>query len=74
MNELEEYSTIVDFSRRYPNIARNEDSIRWKIHHRHENGLAASGAVVKRQGRWYIHAGRYAFWMLNGGEGSSNDA
>ena len=54
MDELREYSTISDFHRKYPNIARNEDSIRWKIRHRDQNGLSEKKAVVKRQGRWLI--------------------
>lgn len=66
MNELYEFSTISEFQRLYPNIARNEDSLRWKIRHRDQNGLTKAGAVVKRQGRWYIHAGRFANWMTDG--------
>ena len=66
MNDLYEFSTISEFQRQYPNIARNEDSIRWKIRHRDQNGLSRAGAVVKRQGRWYIHAGRFAAWMRHG--------
>ena len=66
MNDLTEFSLIPDFQRKYPNIAPNEDSIRWKIRHRDLNGLSEAKAVVKRQGRWYIHAGRFASWMLNG--------
>jgi len=68
MNDLNEFSLIPDFQRNNPNIAPNEDSLRWKIRHRDQNGLSRAKAVVKRQGRWYIHAGRFASWMLNGGD------
>ncbi len=68
MNELHEFSTISEFYRQYPNVARNEDSLRWKIRHRDQNGLSKKKAVVKRQGRWYIHASRFADWMLNGAD------
>ena len=66
MNDLDEYSLIPDFHHKHPNLATNEDSIRWKIRHRDQNGLAKAKAVVKRQGRWYIHSGKYANWMANG--------
>ena len=68
MNDLHEFLTIPNFHREYHNIAHNEDSIRWKIRHRDQNGLSKAKAVVKRQGRWYIHAGRFADWMLNGAD------
>ena len=58
MNDLEEYSTISDFQRRYPNIARNEDSIRWKIRHRHENGVTISN---RTDGRAIAEETRVAF-------------
>ncbi len=68
MNDLHEYSTILVFHEENKNIVRTQDSIRWQIRHRDQNGLAKAKAVVKRQGRWYIHTGRYANWMANGND------
>ena len=68
MNELGEFSLLADFQRANPNIVRNVESLRWMVRHRDQNGLSKSGAVVKRQGRWYIHVGLFADWMLNGGD------
>ncbi len=68
MIDLSEFSLIADFQKAHPNIVRNVESLRWMIRHRDQNGLGESGAVMKRQGRWYVHAGRFASWMLNGGD------
>ena len=68
MSELSEFSLLADFQQANPNIVRNVDSLRWMVRHRDQNGLSQSGAVVKRQGRWYVHAGLFANWMLNGGD------
>ena len=66
MIDLSEFSLIADFQKAHPNIVRNVESLRWMIRHRDQNGLSKSGAVVKRQGRWYVHAGRFADWMVHG--------
>lgn len=68
MNELAEYSLLSDFQKANPNIVRNIHSLRWIVRHRDQNGLADSGAVVKRQGRWFVHAGRFSQWMMDGDE------
>lgn len=68
MNELNEFSLLTDFQEAHPNIVRNIHSLRWIVRHRDQNGLAACGAVVKRQGRWYVHAGKFADWMMNGSD------
>jgi hypothetical protein len=66
MDELTQFSLLSDFQKAHPNIVRNIDSLRWIVRHRDQNGLSAYGAVVKRQGRWYVHANKFAEWMLNG--------
>ena len=66
MNELTEFSLLSDFQKAHPNIVRNIHSLRWIVRHRDQNGLADAGAVVKRQGRWYVHASKFAEWMLSG--------
>ena len=68
MNELSEFSLLADFQRSNPNIVPSLDSLRWFVRNRDQNGLSASGAVVKRQGRLYVHTSRFADWMLNGSD------
>ena len=63
MDELSDYLLLSDFQKSHPNIAPTLDSLRWIVRHRHLNGLSACGAVVKRQGRIYVHTGRFAEWM-----------
>ena len=65
MNELAEFALLSDFQRSNPNIAPSIDSLRWIVRHRDQNGLSEARAVVKRQGRIYIHASRFASWMLD---------
>ena len=68
MSELAKFLRLSDFQHENPNIVRSLESLRWMIRNRHTNGLAESGAVTKRQGRWYVHSSRFADWMLNGKE------
>ncbi len=68
MNDLNQFALAEEFQREYPNIVASLHSLRWLIRHREFNGLSASGAVVKRGGRWYVHSGRFSNWMLNGNE------
>ena len=68
MDELTQFSLLSDFQKAHPNVIRNIHSLRWIVRHRDQNGLSASGAVVKRQGRWYVHAGKFAEWMLSDAE------
>jgi len=55
------------FCERYPEIA-DQPRLRWWIFHRRVNGLESSGAVVKRQGRWFVIVPRMKDWLLNGAE------
>ncbi len=74
MNELAEFSLLSEFQRSNPNIAPSLSALRWIVRHRDQNGLTATGAVVKRQGRLYVHASRFAGWMLNGADTPENRA
>jgi hypothetical protein len=60
---LDEIQSFDAFCKRYPDIA-NEARLRWWIYHRQANGLQASGAIVKRAGRWYIVVPRIKNWLL----------
>lgn len=44
----------------------NEHRMRWLIFNRKSNGLEASGAIIKRAGRWYIVVPRFKNWILIG--------
>jgi hypothetical protein len=60
---LDEIQSFESFCKRYPDIA-NEARLRWWIFHRKSNGLAASGALVKRSGRWFVVLPRLKEWIL----------
>jgi len=47
MPDLKNLLTVADFARRYPNIAASEQSVRWLLRQRHENGMIASGAAIE---------------------------
>ena len=74
MNDLTDYMSVADFQRAYPNLARNQDSLRWLIRHRDQNGLEQAKAVVKRQGRIWLHVSHFADWMREGDETNSEAA
>lgn len=38
----------------------------WLQRNAEENGLAASGALVKRSGRWYVFPNRFWRWFAGG--------
>ena len=60
---LDDIQDIKQFTKRFPDIA-DEQRIRWWIFRRKENGLEASGAIVKRDGRWYVVVPRMKTWIL----------
>ena len=43
-----------------------ETQWRWRIFNRSHNGLAESGAIVKRSGRWYVVLPRLRDWFVSG--------
>jgi hypothetical protein len=60
---LEDIKSLDAFFNRYPDIA-DESRARWWIFHRKSNGLEASGALVKRAGRWFVVVPRLRDWLL----------
>jgi len=62
--DLEDIKYLDAFIQKYPDIA-DESRLRWWIFHRKSNGLEASGAVVKRAGRWYVVVPRMKRWLLS---------
>ena len=60
---LEDILSFDAFHKQFPNIA-NESRLRWWVYHRRSNGLEASGALIKRAGRWFIVVPRIKAWLL----------
>jgi hypothetical protein len=50
--------TVRDFALRYPNLG-SEASLRWQIFCADLNGLAATGAIVRRGRRVFLNVPRY---------------
>ena len=63
---LDDIQSLEAFTKRYPDIA-NEARLRWWIFHREINGLRASGALIKRNGRWFVVVPRMKVWLLRSG-------
>jgi len=63
---LDDIQSLEAFTKRYPDIA-NEARLRWWIFHREVNGLRASGALIKRNGRWFVVGPRMKVWLLGSG-------
>ena len=53
------------FCEQHPEIA-TEWQMRWWIAHRQQNGIEASGAVVKKVGRWWVNPPKLRDWILEG--------
>ena len=62
--DLKDIVSFDAFHTQYPNIA-NESRLRWWIFHRQSNGLEASGALIKRAGRWFVVVPRLRNWILS---------
>ena len=63
---LDSLKTVKAFLARYPDLV-NENQLRWQIFQRHTNGLADSGAIVKRGGRWFVCVPHYCDWIMGNG-------
>jgi len=62
--DLKDIVSFDAFHKEFPNIA-NESRLRWWIFHRKSNGLEASGAIIKRSGRWFVVVPRLRNWILS---------
>ena len=60
---LDDIQSLDAFCRRYPDIA-DEPRLRWWLFNRRTNGLESSGAVLKRNGRWFVVVPRMKSWIL----------
>ena len=63
---LQDIVSFDAFHKKFPDIA-NESRLRWWIFHRKANGLEASGAIIKRAGRWFVVVPRLRNWLLSDG-------
>lgn len=62
---IEDIKSLEAFIEKYPDFT-NESRMRWLIFNRKSNGLEASGALIKRAGRWFVVVPRMKSWLLNG--------
>jgi hypothetical protein len=61
---LDDIQTLEKFCERYSDLA-DESRMRWLIFNRDSNGLAASGAIIKKVGRWHVVVPRMKNWLLS---------
>jgi hypothetical protein len=54
------------FLERHPEIWATEQAARWAIRNAESNGLFASGAARKREGRWFIFPALVVEWIRQG--------
>lgn len=64
MSELESVRTLSAMVRDFPNVV-TEQRLRHQLRERHNNGLAASGAISKRGGLWLFLPGKYFAWLFD---------
>jgi hypothetical protein len=60
---MDDIMALPAFCERYPDIT-TEQQIRWQIFKRNQNGLADSGAISKKGGKWFIVIPKYRAWLL----------
>jgi hypothetical protein len=60
---MDDIMSLTQFVKRYPDIV-TEQQIRWQIFKRNQNGLADSGAITKKGGKWFIVIPNYRAWLL----------
>lgn len=60
---LNDLMPIKAFVERNPGMG-SESSLRWQIFNAEQNGLAESGAIVRRGRRLFIVVPRYLAWVL----------
>jgi len=60
---LDDIVSIRTLVKRHPTIG-TEASLRWQIHRAKHNGLAESGAIIRRGRILFIVVPRYLAWML----------
>ena len=60
---IEDIKSLDSFIEKNPDFT-NEARMRWLIFNRKSNGLEASGAIIKRAGRWFVVVPRLKNWLL----------
>ena len=60
---LDDIMALKLFCERYPDIV-SAKQIRWQIFKRKLNGLADSGAISKKGGKWFVVVPKYRKWLL----------
>lgn len=60
---LDDVMRLTQFCKRYPDLL-TEKQLRWALFKREHNGLEASGAVVKKGGKWFVIVPNIRSWVL----------
>jgi hypothetical protein len=60
---MDDIMALTVFCERYKDIT-TEQQLRWQIFKRTQNGLAASGAITKKGGKWFVIIPKYRAWLL----------
>ena len=63
--QLEDLLSVREFARRYCNIVKSEDALRWQLRDRDCNGMVQAHAVVQNGGRILVNPPGYARWLMN---------
>ena len=61
--DLKDIETLTDFAENYPQLGLYE-TWRYRIKNRYINGLQDSGALVKKDDRWWVIKPRLIPWWL----------
>ena len=61
--QMDDIMALTVFCERYPDIV-TEQQIRWQIFKRNQNGLADSGAISKKGGKWFVVIPKFRQWLL----------
>lgn len=62
---LEDLAPVGVFCRRYPEVI-TEGGLRWAIFNEEHNGLAESGAIIRRGRRILIDIPKFRNWLVSG--------
>ena len=60
---MDDIMALTAFCERYPDLT-TEQQFRWQIFKRKLNGLADSGAISKKGGKWFVVVPKYRTWLL----------
>jgi hypothetical protein len=69
---LDDILPLNAFCKRYPDLA-TVSGLQWLLFRQETNGIVRSGALVKRNNRWFVCIPKYRDWLLNGPPSARSD-